>query len=90
MKKLLKRLFGKPEDQEFISLMQVALENPSIKQQLMSILSLPDENRRATIRQWRSELDQQNAPEPIIKALKYLEEDGPAHRARELLTGEEI
>lgn len=70
--------------------MQVALEDPIIRQQLLSILSLPDESRRATIRQWRSELDQQNAPEPIMKTLKYLEEDGPAHRAREILANEDI
>ena len=90
MKKFLKRLFGKPEDQEFISLMQVALEDPAIRKQLLSILSLPNENRRATIRQWRSELDQQNAPEPIIKILKYLEEDGPANRARAILADEQL
>ena len=90
MKKFLKRLFGKPEDQEFISLMQVALEDPTIRKQLLSILSLPNENRRATIRQWRSELDQQNAPEPIIKILRYLEEDGPAHRARAILADEQL
>lgn len=99
MKKLLTRLFGKgffgkplfqqPEDQEFVSLMQIALEDDVIRQQLMKILSLPDQIRRATVQQWRTELEQQQAPEPIIKTLSYLEYDGAARRAREILKGNE-
>jgi len=58
MKKFFSRLFSKPKDQEFVSLMQVALEDEDIRDQLLKILSLPDDSRRATVRHWRSELSQ--------------------------------
>ncbi len=86
MKKFFSNLFRPPADQEFISLIQVALEEPRIRAELLKILSLPDHIRRETLIRWRMDLEQQNAPELITKALIYLEHDGRAKRALEILT----
>ena len=66
--------------------MQVALEDEDIREQLLKILSLPDDSRRATVRQWRSELSQKNAPKEIMETLKYLDHDAHAHRAKQILS----
>lgn len=73
-----------------MSLMQVALEDPGIREQLLKILSIPDDRRRATIRQWRSELSQKNAPKEIMRTLEHLEHDAYAHRAKQILAEGEL
>lgn len=90
MKKFFSQVFSKPQDQEFVSLMQVALEDAGIREQLLKILSMPDDRRRATVRQWRSELSQQNAPKEIMKAMEHLEHDTYAHRAKQILEAGEL
>ena len=52
MKNPLANWFAKPADNNFIVLMQVVMEDPMVRDQLTSILSLPDQVRRKTLARW--------------------------------------
>lgn len=66
-------------------MIQVAIETPEMREQLVSILSLPPQNRKATIARWLKDLKDQSAPEMLITALSYLEDSQRADKALELL-----
>lgn len=85
IKKLLDRFRQPREDDVFVTFMQVALENDDIRQQVLQILSLPRAERINTIRGWIRDLEAEGAPETLITALSYLENENLADRARELL-----
>jgi hypothetical protein len=85
LKKLINKLLSKPEDDAFVTMIQVALETPEMRKQLVSILSLPPQNREATIAQWLNDLKDQSAPQMLITALSYLEDNQRADKALELL-----
>ena len=79
---------SRPEDDAFVTMMQVAMETPEMRQQLISVLSLPSQDRAQTIRDWMADLKQESAPELLISALSYLEDEQRADRALKILTAE--
>ncbi len=86
IKKLLDLFKSTPDEDVFVTFMQVALENEDIRQQVLAIVALPHKERQMHLDNWKVELQTENAPEPLIVALSYLEDDNLADRARFLLT----
>lgn len=85
MKNILKGLFGKRRDEEFVTLMQVALEDQTIRQHLLVLLALPQPQRLIQLQKWATELQDEHAPQPLISAIGLLEDDGIANRALQIL-----
>ena len=85
MKDFFKRLFEKRGDEEFVALMQVALEDPTVRLQLMKILELPSPRRRTALRKWRQEIGDEKAPDALIKVIAFLEQDEIVELAIKLL-----
>ena len=85
MQNILKGLFGKRKDEEFVALMQAALEDPSIRQHLLTLLRLPQTQRLFQLQKWRVELQEEQAAQPLIRAIGFLEHDDIASRALKLL-----
>ncbi len=73
------------EDETFIRLIQVAQEEPEIRNRLKSILTQDDFNRRSLINTWIEELKLQKAPSDFIKALSYFLDESVAVSTLELL-----
>lgn len=65
--------------------MQVALETPDMRDQLIAVLSLPPDVRTTTIRQWLVDLESQGAPVMLIDAVRFLEDHSRAEKALEIL-----
>lgn len=61
------------------------METPAIRDQLILLLSQP--HRTDKIRQWARELHEEGAPETLITALRYLEDEARANTALTILTG---
>ncbi len=85
MMTLLKRLFGKRNDEAFVTLMQVAFEDQNIRQQLLTLLVLPHPERQARLQQWRRELQDEQAPPELINAMTFLEVEAIADQALKIL-----
>ena len=89
MKQLLGKLseiFKTRQDEAFVTLMQVALESPAIREHLILLLSLPHAERSARLRQWRQELQAEGAPELLLTTLVFLEDEQRANRALAILS----
>ena len=85
MQNIFKGLFGKRKDDEFVALMQAALEDQTIRQHLLTLLALPQTQRLIQIQKWRAELQEERAPKHLISAIGFLEDDDIARVAAQLL-----
>jgi hypothetical protein len=71
---LLRKTFGAAFDNMNL-IVKVCDENVQIRNNLMSLLSLPFANRQLLLQQWLESLKAQNAAEALIKALELLMDD---------------
>jgi thiamine pyrophosphokinase len=81
MQNILKGIFGKRKDEEFVALMQAALEDQTIRQHM----ALPQPQRLIQLQKWGQELAEEHAPQPLISAIGFLEDDDIASQALQLL-----
>ena len=86
MHNFLKSLFGKRKDEEFVALLQAALEDKGIRQDLLTLLAFPQPQRLGQLLEWESELKREHAPEALISAIGYLKDADIADRTLEILT----
>ena len=73
------------DDQAFVTLMQVAMESPGIRAQLIALLALPGAQRQALIQTWITELQAEEAPGLLTELLRRLADEPTAARALALL-----
>lgn len=72
-------------DDDLVSLMVVAREDVTIRDQLLLILGQPDFHRQSLLNTWISELTMAGAPVSLRRALHSLVDDERAHRALDIL-----
>ena len=72
-KKIPKNLFGKRKDQEFVGLVQAALEDQKIRQHFFTLL-VP--SRLNQLQKWEIELEQEHVSQPLINAIGLLKDTG--------------
>ncbi len=72
-------------DQEFVTLIQVALEDEQVGRHLRQILSLPDAQREQTLIRWQQALEVQGAPDAMLRMLTLLRDHKLAARAHQIL-----
>ncbi len=90
MKNVLKKLFGKRNDEEFVALVQAALEDQSIRRDLLTLLALPQAQRLSQLQQWEIELETEHAPQPLISAIGFLKDPDIASRTLYVLNNMNI
>lgn len=83
-------LFGKKDasvadEETFVRLIQVAREDPAIRDQLRALLSLDDFNRQSAIRSMLEEMRLNRAPGELISAFACLLDRQIAEKAMEVL-----
>ena len=83
LKKLLRTLGAKAKvnQEPFIALMQVAMDDARIRHQLVEILSQPQQLRLNLLHKWISELTVEQAPGELISALEFLTDEAVANKA---------
>jgi hypothetical protein len=74
-------------DEPFVTFMQVAKEDPEIKQAIIGILNQNEFNRTSILNTYIEEMRYKGAPESFISALACLLDKDVAQRAYDLLTG---
>ena len=74
MQNVLNNLFGKRKDKEFVALIQAALEDQTIRQNLLTLLALPQPQRLSQLQKWEIELEEEHAPQPLISAIGLLKD----------------
>lgn len=89
LKKLKKKLENPQLDDPFITFMQVAREEPEIKQTLVGILRQDDFHRTSILNTTIDEMRYQGAPETLIRSFACLLDKDLAARAYRLLTDSE-
>ena len=85
MQNVLNNLFGKRKDNEFVALVQAALEDQTIRQNLLTLLALPQSQRLSQLQKWEIELEEEHAPQPLISAIGFLKDADIASRTRYIL-----
>lgn len=73
------------ENEPFVNLLQVAKDDPEIKNQLIVILSQPGFNRKSILNSYLDELRYKRAPEDLISAIGCLLDDDIAEKALSIL-----
>jgi hypothetical protein len=87
--KLREKFKNNQTDEPFIAFMQVAKEDPEIKQAVIGILSQNEFNRSSILNTYIEEMRYKGAPESFISALACLLDKDVAQRAYDVLTGKE-
>ena len=90
MYNFLKNLFGKRKDEEFVALVQAALEDKSIRRDLLTLLAFPHPQRLCQLKEWEGELKREHAPEALISAIGFLKDADIAERTLEILNNVDI
>ena len=85
MQNVLNNLFGKRKDKEFVALIQAALEDQTIRQNLLTLLALPQSQRLSQLQKWEIELEEEHAPQPLISAIGFLKDADIASRTQYIL-----
>jgi hypothetical protein len=75
-------------EEPFVTFMQVAKEDPEIKQAVIGILRQDEFNRTSILNTYIEEMRYKGAPESFISALACLLDKDVAQRAYDVLTGE--
>ncbi|MGD8368236.1 MAG: hypothetical protein PVG78_11365 [Desulfobacterales bacterium] len=73
----------------FVTLIQIAEEDPEVRGKLLEILSHPSVHRRAVLHFYIAEMNRKGAPEDFVSAVACLLQDAVADRARSLLRNKE-
>jgi hypothetical protein len=74
------------DNEQFVTLIQVARENEEIRNQLLVILSQDAFNRASIINSFIEDMRLKNAPKELISAIACLLDNGIAERALEILS----
>ena len=90
MQNVLNNLFGKRKDKEFVALIQAALEDQTIRQNLLTLLALPQSQRLSHLQKWEIELEEEHAPQPLISAIGFLKDADIASRTLYILNNHDI
>ena len=69
----------------FISLLRAACADQAMNASLAKLLSMPDEERRAFVQNWVSDLLIKEAPKDFIEAIACLLDDAVAEKAYEVI-----
>jgi len=68
------------EDDDIVTLVQVALDDAALGDQLLARLSLPQTARARRLHQWQAELRDEGAPEELLTILARLEDEKLANQ----------
>ena len=82
MQNVLNNLFGKRKDKEFVVLVQATLEDQIIRQNLLTLLALPQSQRLRQLQKWEIELAEEHAQQPLISEIGFLKDADIASRTR--------
>lgn len=86
MWKRLRQIFNRQNEEDaLLTLVQVALETPRIKEELLLILNQPSAERVRLINRWREQLKQESAPDVLVVAISMLIDDHRASKTLEIL-----
>jgi hypothetical protein len=69
----------------FVTMLRVACEDRAVNDRLEKLLSLPDQERRAVLHAWVSDLLIARAPQDFTAAIACLLDDGVAEKAHEVI-----
>lgn len=88
--KRLRRLFARsnPREDALVTLMQVALEDPQVRHDLLRLLNQPAAKRTEMMTVWVAKLGQEGAPRALLDALDQLRDESRADRAISILKKE--
>lgn len=75
------------DQKTFVTLMQVAQEDPEVKVTLKAILKLESIHRKSLLNTWLMELQAKGAPQDFIDALACLVDDRVSRQALALIEG---
>ncbi|MBU0544326.1 MAG: hypothetical protein KKH97_03165 [Proteobacteria bacterium] len=78
------------ENENFVALIQAAIENSMMKKQILAIVQLDSFNRASLLGTYVTSLQLQGAPSELIEALNCLKEDVIAEKTREILLNENL
>ena len=73
------------ENENFVALIQAAMEDSGMRRQLLAIVQLDSFNRASLLGTYVSSLQFQGAPYELIEALNCLMDDATAEKTREIL-----
>jgi len=73
------------ENENFVALIQAALEDSEMRRQILAIVRLDSFNRASLLGTYVSSLQFKGAPSDLIEALNYLKDDMIAKKTREIL-----
>lgn len=80
MQNVLNKLFGRRKDKEFVALIQAALEDQTIRRNLLTLLALPQSQRLSQRQKWDIELEGEHTPQPLISTIGFLKDADIASR----------
>ncbi|MBF0120029.1 MAG: hypothetical protein HQK79_14435 [Desulfobacterales bacterium] len=86
---IIKKVFNKEnidENETFVTLIQVALENQEIKESLLNILSLDNFNRKSALNTFIEHMTFKQAPKKFVTAIACLIDDAVAQKALKILS----
>ena len=73
------------DHEPFVSLIQTAREDASIRTKLLAILDQPPYHRKSLLRSFVADMKLQSAPADFVRAVAFLLDDDIAEKARDLL-----
>jgi hypothetical protein len=73
------------ENENFVALIQAAMEDSEIKRQILAIVQLDSFNRASLLGTYVSSLQYKGAPAGLIEAFNCLKDDMIAEKTREIL-----
>ena len=76
------------ENENFVALVQAAMEDPKMRRQILAIVRLDSFNRASLLGTYVSSLQFKGAPSELIEALNCLKDDMIAEKTREILSNE--
>lgn len=90
MKPLSKRPVSAGDNETFVLLIQVAREDPEIRDQLLTILSLESLKRRSALCTLLKDLKLKQAPQEFVSAIACFLDDSVAEKALAILKDKDI
>ena len=78
------------ENENFIALIQAAIEDSEMRRQLLAIVQLDSFNRASLLGTYVSSLQFKGAPSELIEALNCLKDDKIAEKTREILLNDRL
>ena len=78
------------ENENFVALIQAAMEDSEMRKQILAIVQLDSFNRVSLIGTYVSSLQFKGAPPEIIEALNCLNDDKIAEKTREILSNDSL